>query len=36
MGLSKFQQLGHDLYEKLHLPTYPEAITNIKNKEKTP
>lgn len=36
MGLTKFQQLGHDLYEKLHLPTYPVAITYIKNEDEIP
>ncbi|ABW65988.1 DUF169 domain-containing protein [Desulfosudis oleivorans] len=36
MTLTDFQQLGKELYEKLHLPTYPVAITYIKSEDEIP
>lgn len=36
MNLTDFQQLGKELYEKLHLPTYPVAITYIKSEDEIP
>jgi len=36
MNLTDFQQLGKELYEKLHLPTYPVSITYIKSEDEIP
>ncbi len=36
MHLKEYQKLGKELYEKLHLPTYPVAITYIKNEDEIP
>ena len=36
MDLKEYQELGNDLYEKLRLPTYPVAITYIKNEDEIP
>jgi len=36
MNLKDYQKLGKELYEKLHLPTYPVAIPYIKNEDEIP
>lgn len=36
MKLTDFQRLGQELYDKLHLPTYPVAITYIRNEGEIP
>jgi len=36
MNLTDLRQLGKELYEKLHLPTYPVAITYIKGEDEIP
>ena len=36
MNLTDFQKLGQELYDKLHLPTYPVAITYIKSEDEIP
>ena len=36
MTLEKFRKLGEDLFARLHLPTYPVAITYIKNEAEIP
>jgi len=36
MKLEDYRKMGNELYEKLHLPTYPVAITYIKNEAEIP
>ncbi|MFO8048490.1 MAG: DUF169 domain-containing protein, partial [Desulfosudaceae bacterium] len=36
MDLKEYQSLGQKLYDKLHLPTYPVAITYIKSEDEIP
>ncbi|MBN1470232.1 MAG: DUF169 domain-containing protein [Syntrophaceae bacterium] len=36
MNLTHFHQMGKELYDKLHLPTYPVAITYIKTEDEIP
>jgi uncharacterized protein (DUF169 family) len=36
MNLNDLRRMGKELYEKLHLPTYPVAITYIKSEDEIP
>jgi len=36
MNVEDYRKMGKELYEKLHLPTYPVAITYIKSEEEIP
>ena len=36
MDLKDYQQLGKELFDRLHLPTYPVAITYIKSEDEIP
>jgi uncharacterized protein (DUF169 family) len=36
MNLTETRRMGKELYEKLHLPTYPVAITYIKSEDEIP
>jgi len=36
MNLTDYQRMGKELYDRLHLPTYPVAITYIKSEKEIP
>jgi len=36
MNLTELRKMGRELYEKLHLPTYPVAVTYIKSEDEIP